>query len=59
MSTRTSNPRAGITFILLGMVAISVNDTLIKFLSGGYPLHQMVFKLSAICIFFSIAMVQM
>ena len=59
MSTRTSNPRAGITFILLGMVAISVNDTLIKFLSGSYPLHQMVFTRSAIGIFFSIALVQM
>ena len=37
-----------ILFILAGMVCISVNDTLIKFLSDGYPLHQMVFVRSAI-----------
>ncbi|WP_425043179.1 DMT family transporter [Primorskyibacter sp. S87] len=38
----------GIAFILLGMLAISVNDMLIKKLSGGYPLHQIVFTRSAI-----------
>lgn len=37
-----------IVFILVGMLCISVNDTLIKFLSDGYPLHQMVFVRSAI-----------
>lgn len=37
-----------IVFILLGMVCISVNDMLIKFLSDGYPLHQLVFTRSAI-----------
>lgn len=37
-----------IAFILVGMLCITVNDTLIKFLSDGYPLHQMVFVRSAI-----------
>ena len=37
-----------IAFILAAMLCISVNDTLIKFLSDGYPLHQMVFVRSAI-----------
>ena len=37
-----SAPRA-IAFILAGMVCISLNDMLIKLLSDGYPLHQMVF----------------
>lgn len=37
-----------IAFILVGMLCISINDTLIKFLSDGYPLHQMVFVRSAI-----------
>jgi S-adenosylmethionine uptake transporter len=37
-----------ILFILFGMVCISVNDMLIKFLSGGYPLHQMVFVRSLV-----------
>ena len=34
---------AGIVFILVGMSAISINDVLIKQLSDGYPLHQIVF----------------
>lgn len=51
-------PAAGIGFILLGMLAISVNDVLIKWLSGDYPLHQMVFVRSAIGIFFSLIIVQ-
>lgn len=51
---RLQNPSAGIGFILLGIIAISANDVLIKFLSGGYPLHQMVFCRSFIGIAFSI-----
>ncbi len=43
----TTDTRA-IGFILLGMACISINDTLIKFLSDGYPLHQMVFVRSMI-----------
>ena len=49
---------AGIAFVLAGMLSISINDVLIKFLSGGYPLHQMVFFRSAIGIFFSLMIVQ-
>ena len=37
-----------IGLIIFGMLCITVNDTLIKFLSDGYPLHQMVFVRSAI-----------
>ncbi len=37
-----------IAFILAGTLCITINDTLIKFLSDGYPLHQMVFVRSAI-----------
>lgn len=54
-----ANPNTvGITLILIGIVAISVNDLLIKFLSGGYPLHQMIFFRSAIGIAFSLILVQ-
>ncbi|WP_170533821.1 DMT family transporter [Ruegeria atlantica] len=53
------NPTAGIVFVLIGILAISINDMLIKFLSGGYPLHQMVFTRSLIGIGFSFALVQM
>ncbi|WP_338549769.1 DMT family transporter [Roseovarius phycicola] len=54
-----SNPGVGIAFILVGVLAISVNDMLIKFLSGGYPLHQMVFARSTIGIVFSLMLVQL
>jgi len=55
---RLQNASAGIVFVLVGVLAISVNDLLIKFLSGGYPLHQMVFTRSAIAICFSLVLVQ-
>lgn len=52
--------RAGpaIAFVLAGILAISVNDMLIKRLSGGYPLHELVFARSAIGILFSLVLVQ-
>lgn len=53
MSTRETSS-LGILFILFGMAAISVNDMLIKQLSGGYPLHQLVFTRSSIGLLFSI-----
>lgn len=58
MSTHQNNT-AGIVFILAGIAAISVNDVLIKMLSGGYPLHQMVFFRSGVGILFSLIFVQM
>jgi S-adenosylmethionine uptake transporter len=57
--TVPQNTAAGIGFVLAGMAAISINDVLIKALSGGYPLHQMVFIRSAIGIVFSLMLVQM
>ncbi len=53
-----NRPTVGIVFILIGMLCISLNDMLIKQLSGDYPLHQMVFVRSAIGISFSLLMVQ-
>jgi S-adenosylmethionine uptake transporter len=53
-----ARPGLGIIFITVGMAAISVNDMLIKHLSGGYPLHEMVFVRSLIGIFFSLVLVQ-
>jgi len=57
-SAALSRPAAGIVFILVGMLAISANDMLIKQLSDGYPLHEVVFVRSAIGILFSLALVQ-
>ncbi|XDA97367.1 DMT family transporter [Sulfitobacter sp. LCG007] len=49
---------AGIGFILAGILAISLNDMLIKHLSGGYPLHEIVLARSAIGIIVSLCIVQ-
>lgn len=46
--TSAGSSTRAIAFILAGMICISVNDMLIKLLSGGYPLHQMVFVRSVI-----------
>jgi S-adenosylmethionine uptake transporter len=54
-----NRPSAAIMFILVGMVSISINDMLIKQLSGGYPLHQIVLTRSGIGILFGLALVQM
>ncbi|WP_425100327.1 DMT family transporter [Tropicibacter sp. S64] len=50
-------PALGILLICLGVLAMSVNDLLIKVLSGGYPLHQMVFVHSAIALLFTFVLV--
>ena len=50
---------AGIFFIILGMFSISINDMLIKALSGDYPLHQIVLTRSAIGIAFTLVLVQL
>ena len=59
MSVAPQN-RAGlaIIFVLIGVCAISINDVLIKQLSGGYPLHQIVFARSAIGIIISLGLVK-
>ncbi|MCR9109365.1 DMT family transporter [Marivita sp. XM-24bin2] len=43
----------GILLICIGVFAISINDMMIKRLSGGYPLHQIVFTRTAIGIILS------
>lgn len=53
-----ANVNLGIGFIVLGMFCISINDMVIKQLSGDYPLHQMVFVRSAIGISFSLFILQ-
>jgi S-adenosylmethionine uptake transporter len=56
--TTLDRPGAGIAFVLAGMAAISINDMLIKQLSGGYPLHQIIFTRSAIGLIFILILVQ-
>jgi len=59
MADSIDRPGLGILFICVGVFAISVNDLLIKVLSGGYPLHQMIFFRSAIGLIFTLVFVQM
>lgn len=48
ITTPEATPARAIVLIMIGMACISVNDMLIKLLSGSYPLHQMVFTRSVI-----------
>ena len=49
--------RLGIACMLAGMLFVSLNDMLIKLLSGGYPLHQIVFLRSAVGLVLTFGMV--
>lgn len=51
--------RLGIFCMLAGMFLISVNDMLIKSLSGGYPLHQLVLLRSAVGLVFTLGLLRM
>ena len=58
MSTVALNrPTLGILFILGGIFAISINDMLIKQLSGDYPLHEIVFFRALVALIFSMLVV--
>ncbi|MEQ6247841.1 DMT family transporter [Sulfitobacter sp. HNIBRBA3233] len=48
----------GILCMICAMFAISLNDMLIKALSGGYPLHQIVFVRTAIGLVFTLALLR-
>ena len=55
---RVDNAQLGILCALIGMTAISVQDMLIKQLSGDYALHQIIFVRSGVGILFSIMILQ-
>lgn len=55
----SNNANLGILFIIGGILAISINDMLIKELSGEYPLHELIFVRSAVGLMFSVIFVQM
>ncbi|MEM7526120.1 MAG: DMT family transporter [Pseudomonadota bacterium] len=55
---RRDTARLAIGCILAGVVLISVNDMLIKALSGDYPLHQIVFIRSIIGITITLTILQ-
>ena len=50
--------RLGIFCMLGGMMFISVNDMLMKSLSGAYPLHQLIFLRSSVAIVFTVMLLK-
>jgi drug/metabolite transporter (DMT)-like permease len=52
-----SAPMAGAVWALASTVAFSANDMLIKFLSGDYPLHQLIFFRSAVGLLVVVALI--
>ena len=59
MTRDAPHARLGIFCMLAGMFLISVNDMLIKSLSGGYPLHQLILLRSAVGLAFSFGLLQL
>ena len=58
-SSSYNSATLGILFVLGGVFAISINDMLIKELSGDYPLHELIFLRSAVGLMFSVFFVRM
>jgi len=50
MTERISNPKLGISCVLVGMTAMSLMDAIIKLLSDQYPLHEIVMVRSVIAL---------
>ena len=51
---RSSAKVQGVLCIVLGMIVLSLQDSLIKWMSGDYPLHQIVFIRSCIAILLTV-----
>ncbi len=54
-----NRPGLGILFVCVAVFAISINDMLIKLLSGGYPLHEIIAFRAGIGLLFSLVLVQL
>ena len=52
------NPRLGIAFICLGMMVVTINDSILKQFSDRYPLHEIVFVRATVAMLFSLAMLR-
>ncbi|MEM6487549.1 MAG: DMT family transporter [Pseudomonadota bacterium] len=57
-AARPNRPARGIACILIAMLAIGVNDSGIKALSGDYALHQIIFIRSVIGVAISLVLLQ-
>ncbi|MDC0135120.1 DMT family transporter [Sulfitobacter sp.] len=58
MTTPSNRAGLAIAFVLFGVLCISLNDMLIKQLSSGYPLHQIVFFRSLIALLITLVFLQ-
>lgn len=58
MTTASNRAGLAIAFVLFGVLCISLNDMLIKQLSSGYPLHQIVFFRSLIALLITLVFLQ-
>lgn len=58
-NTARNTTTLAIGLILTGVFAISINDMLIKRLSGAYPLHEIVFVRSAVAFCFTLIFVHL
>ena len=54
-----SDIRKGIGFILLAMLCVSMNDVMVKALSGTYPLHELMFVRSGVALAFTLVVVHL
>lgn len=54
----TNRPALGIAFICAGIFFISINDMLIKLVSGDYPLHQIIAARSGLGLILTLGIVQ-
>lgn len=59
MSTERNATGLGVLFMIAGMFCISLNDMLIKGLSGDYALHQIVLWRSAVALVLTLGFVQL
>ena len=53
-----NDSRLGIALICLGMIVITVNDSIVKALSDRYPLHEIVFVRAVVALLFSLAVLR-
>lgn len=56
--TTQNRPSLAIFFILISVLALTLNDVLVKELSGGYPLHQIVMVRSVIGLAITLVILQ-
>ncbi|MGJ8545263.1 MAG: DMT family transporter [Sulfitobacter sp.] len=59
MSAPTQSAKLGIACMIIAMFFISLNDMVVKALSGAYPLHQIVFTRSALGLMIGVVILQM